>query len=112
MVPADGGRFTPVVVTSDGGVPRATRSDAGADGAVIDASKKRLKVLARMIDRRAGEISALYDERAGLFVTLRDDAGLSLKQIATLAGCTESAVIQKYQKVLGIEPKKRPGTEP
>src|SRR5947208_15467809 len=44
IVPA-GADFAPVVVASDGGVVRATRSDAGADRAVIELVLRNGRVL-------------------------------------------------------------------
>ena len=45
MVSAGGGRFSPVVVASEGGVPRRARSDADAGEAVIEVVLRNGRVL-------------------------------------------------------------------
>ena len=61
MVPADGGRFTPVVVTSDGGVPRPARSDAAAGGAVIEVVLRNGRLLRVPEDAAPTRVAALAD---------------------------------------------------
>jgi len=63
MVPADDGRFSPVLVASDGGVPRRARSDAGE--AVIEVVLRNGRVL-RLPDGVApARVAALADMLEG-----------------------------------------------
>jgi transposase len=65
MVPADDGRFSPVLVASDGGVPRRARSDAGAGEAVIEVVLRNGRVL-RLPDGVApARVAALADMLEG-----------------------------------------------
>ena len=60
-----GADFAPVVVASDGGVVRATRSDAGADRAVIELVLRNGRVL-RLPDGVAPvRVAALADVLEG-----------------------------------------------
>jgi hypothetical protein len=61
MVPADGGHFAPVVVTSDGGVPRPARSDAAAGGALIEVVLRNGRVLRVAEDAALARVAALAD---------------------------------------------------
>jgi hypothetical protein len=63
-VPA-GGDFAPVVVASDGGVARATRSDAGADGSVIELVLRNGRVLRLPADVAPARVAALADMLEG-----------------------------------------------
>lgn len=67
----------------------------------------RLRKLSRRISRTASNLEAMYHERTTLFVALRDEARLTFREIGQLAGCTEAAVIQKYQKATGTRPEDR-----
>ena len=64
IVPAGGG-FAPVVIASDGGVPRATRSDAGADGAVIELVLRNGRVLRLPAGVAPARVAALADVLEG-----------------------------------------------
>ena len=64
IMPA-GGDFAPVVIALGGGVARATRSDAGADGAVIELVLRNGRVL-RLPDGVAPvRVAALADVLEG-----------------------------------------------
>jgi transposase len=65
MLPADRQRFSPVVIASDGGVPRATRSDAGADGAVIEVVLRNGRLLRVPQDAAAARVATLADVLEG-----------------------------------------------
>jgi transposase len=65
MVPADGGCFTPVVVASDGGVPRPERSDAGAGGAVIEVVLRNGRVLRVSENAAPARVATLADALEG-----------------------------------------------
>ena len=62
-----GGDFAPVVIASDGGVARATRSDAGADGAVIEVVLRNGRLLRVPEDAAPARVATLADvlERSG-----------------------------------------------
>jgi transposase len=63
MMPA--GDFAPVVIASDGGVPRATRSDMGVGGAVIELVLRNGRML-RLPDGVApARVAALADVLEG-----------------------------------------------
>jgi transposase len=64
IVPA-GGDFAPVVIASDGGVARATRSDAGADGAVIELVLRNGRVLRLPTGVAPARVAALADMLEG-----------------------------------------------
>jgi transposase len=64
IVPA-GGDFAPVVIASDGGVARATRSDAGADGAVIELVLRNGRVLRLPAGVAPARVAALADMLEG-----------------------------------------------
>jgi transposase len=64
IVPA-GGDFAPVVIASDGGVARATRSDAGADGAVIELVLRNGRVLRLPAGVAPARVAALADTLEG-----------------------------------------------
>jgi transposase len=65
MVSAAG--FSPVVVASDRGVPGATRSDAGVDGAVIEVVLRNGRLLRVPEDAALARVATLADvlERSG-----------------------------------------------
>ncbi len=62
---AEGQRFSPVVIASDGGVPRATRRDAGADGAVIELVLRNGRVLRLPAGVAPARVAALADVLEG-----------------------------------------------
>jgi transposase len=64
IVPA-GGDFVPVVIASDGGVARATRSDAGADGSVIELVLRNGRVLRLPAGVAPARVAALADMLEG-----------------------------------------------
>jgi len=63
MVPADDGRFSPVVVASDGGVPRGARSDTGE--AVIEVVLRNGRVLRLPAGVASARVAALADMLEG-----------------------------------------------
>ena len=65
MVPAGGGRFSPVVVASDGGVPRRARSDADAGEAVIEVVLRNGRVLRLPEGVAPARVAALADMLEG-----------------------------------------------
>lgn len=73
----------------------------------LEEKAARLRKLRRRIDRTVATLNALYQERTALFVSLRDEGRLTFREIGGLAGCTEAAVIQKYQKETGTRPEDR-----
>jgi transposase len=64
IVPA-GSDFAPLVIASDGGVARATRSDAGADGAVIELVLRNGRVLRLPAGVALARVAALADVLEG-----------------------------------------------
>jgi len=64
IVPA-GGDFAPVVIAPDGGVVRATRSDSGADGAVIELVLRNGRVLRLPAGVAPARVAALADVLEG-----------------------------------------------
>ena len=64
IVPTGGG-FAPVVIASDGDVPRATRSDAGADRAVIELVLRNGRVLRLPAGVVPARVAALADVLEG-----------------------------------------------
>jgi transposase len=64
IVPA-GGDFAPVVIASDGGMARAMRSDAGADGSVIELVLRNGRVLRLPADVAPARVAALADMLEG-----------------------------------------------
>jgi transposase len=67
MVPGDGGHFSPVVVASDGGVPRAAWGDVGAGGAIIEVVLGNGRLLHVPEDAAPARVATLADvlERSG-----------------------------------------------
>ena len=65
MMPAEGSRFSPVVVTSDGGVPRGARSDAIAGGAAIEVVLRNGRLLRVPDDVAPARVAALADVLEG-----------------------------------------------
>jgi transposase len=63
MMPASD--FAPVVIASDGGVPRAARSDAGAGDAVIELVLRNGRVLRVPEDAAPARVAALADVLEG-----------------------------------------------
>jgi len=63
MMPA--GDFAPVVIASDGSVAGATRSDAGADGAVIELVLRNGRVLRLPAGVAPARVAALADVLEG-----------------------------------------------
>ena len=64
MLPADGQRFSPVVIASDGGV-RTARSDAVAGEAVIEVVLRNGRLLRVPADVAAARVAALADVLEG-----------------------------------------------
>jgi transposase len=65
MMLAEGSRFSPVVVTSDGGVPRGARSDAIAGGAAIEVVLRNGRLLRVPEDAAPARVAALADVLEG-----------------------------------------------
>jgi transposase len=65
IVPADGNRFSRVVVASDSGVPRATPSDAVAGGAVIEVVLRNGRLLRMPEDAATARVVALAEALEG-----------------------------------------------
>jgi transposase len=65
IVPTDGNRFSRVVVASDGGVPRAARSDAVVGGAVIEVVLRNGRLLRVPEDAAPARVVALAEALEG-----------------------------------------------
>jgi transposase len=65
IVPTDGNRFSQVVVASDGGVPRAARSDAVVGGAVIEVVLRNGRLLRVPEDAAPARVVALVEALEG-----------------------------------------------
>jgi transposase len=65
MAPADGGCFSPVVVASDGDMPRAVRSDVGVGGAVIEVVLRNGRLLRVPQDAAPARVATLADVLEG-----------------------------------------------
>jgi transposase len=65
MMPAEGSRFSRVVVTSDGGVPRGARSDAIAGGAAIEVVLRNGRLLRVPEDAAPARVATLADVLEG-----------------------------------------------
>jgi transposase len=65
VAPAEGNRFSRVVVASDGGVPRAARIDARADVAMIQVVLRNDRLLRVPEDAAPAHVAALADALEG-----------------------------------------------
>jgi transposase len=65
ITPTDGNRFSRVVVASEGGVPRAARSDAGAGVAMIEVVLRNGRLLRVPEDAAPARVVALAEALEG-----------------------------------------------